>query len=705
MKTGVCYYPEHWPETRWATDAAHMRRLGLSVVRIGEFAWSRLESADGTLHLDWLERALDTLHAAGLEIVLGTPTATPPLWLLERHPDMLAVDEHGRARGFGSRRHYCFSSRAYLGECARIVTVLAERFGRHPGIVAWQTDNEYGCHDTALSYSDNARDAFRDWCAARYGDIGTLNAAWGNVFWSMEYDDFDRIPLPTGAVTELSPAHRLAFWRFASEEIRNFDRVQTDIIRAHSPGRDVTHNFMGNFVQFDHHVVAEHLDVAAWDSYPLGFLARDDADPTDRVDYLRTGTPDNAAFHHDLYRGCCRGRWWVMEQQPGPVNWAPYNPAPLPGMVRYWGWEALAHGAEVMSWFRWRQAPFAQEQTHTGLLLPDGSEDVGAAEVARLNEELATLEGLDTRTRQAPVAVVFDYAGDRVLRTVQPGARDHDPLTFAQEVHAACRRLGLDVDVVAPGADLDGYRAVLLPNASIDDDGLVARLVAARDAGATIVLFPRTGAKSAEFTIPETLPPGRFRRLIDVRVVRTETLPDFERPVARRNADANGAPRVATTGADGHREGDHDAVPHATRIGQADDAAPTPVDATPHATRTHHWREHVESPLAPLARFDDGWGFHYRDGDVHYVNALPERDDLRALLAEMFAAAGLAPHDLGPGLRLRRLGELRFAFNVGPGTADLDARLPASAALAPDTPLLFGERVLAPAGVAAWVGR
>ena len=679
MKTGVCYYPEHWPESRWAEDAAHMRRLGLSVVRIGEFAWSRLEDPDGTLHLEWLGRAIDTLHAAGLGVVLGTPTATPPAWLLARHPDMLAVDEHGRPRGFGSRRHYCFSSIAYRDECTRIVTRLAEAFGEHPGVIAWQTDNEYGCHDTVLSYSDAALAAFRTWCTERYGTIEALNEAWGNVFWSMEYDAFERIGLPAGAVTETNPSHRLAFWRFASDEVRRFNRLQVEILRAHSPGRDVSHNFMGNFVEFDHHLVAGDLDVATWDSYPLGFLARDEADPADRADYLRTGTPDNAAFHHDLYRGCCpranglahTGRWWVMEQQPGPVNWAPYNPAPLPGMVRYWGWEALAHGAELMSWFRWRQAPFAQEQMHTGLLLPDASEDLGAGEVRQLNAELEALlararrDGFDTTTRQAPVVLLFDYAGDRVQRTTQPGARLHDPLTFAQEVHAACRRLGLDVDIAAPQADLAGYAAVLLPNATIDDAALATRLAAASEAGAHVVLFPRTGSKSAEFRIPDTLPPGAFRRLIDVRVVRAETLPPFERPLARRGAEW-----------------------------PANEAL---------VTRTHAWRERVESPLEPLARFDDGWGFHYRDGGVHYVNAVPEPDDLRALLAEILSEAGLAPHDLGLGLRLRSRGAVRFAFNVGPDTADLDARLPASAAPGTDTPLLFGNRTLAPAEVAAWV--
>jgi len=653
MKTGVCYYPEHWPESRWADDAAHMKRLGLSVVRIGEFAWSRLEDANGTLHFDWLERAIDTLHEAGLEVVLGTPTATPPAWLLARHPDMLALDEQGRPRGFGSRRHYCFSSRAYLGECARIVTLLARRFGQHAGVIAWQTDNEYGCHDTVLSYSDSALVAFRDWCAHRYTDIDALNEAWGNVFWSMEYSGFNELPLPVGAVTESNPAHRLAYWRFATDEVRQFNRMQVDILRAHSPGRDITHNFMGNFVEFDHHIVAADLDIAAWDSYPLGFLARDDADAGDRKAYLRTGTPDNAAFHHDLYRGCCNGRWWVIEQQPGPVNWAPYNPAPLPGMVRYWGWEAFAHGAELMSWFRWRQAPFAQEQMHTGLLLPDGGEDIAAGEVARVNEELPLFADLDTKTRTAPVALLFDYASDRAQRTHQPGARAHDPLTFAQEVHATCRRLGVDIDVISTSADLSTYKVLLLPSATIDDADLVDRLRVYAAAGTTIVLFPRTGSKTAEFRIPEALPPGEFRRLIDVRVVRVETLPPTERPQAE-------------------------------------------------TVTTHAWRECIESTLEPMARFDDGWGFHYRDGATHYINAIPDRHGLLALLEPILIRAGLEPRDLGAGLRIRRLGEVSFAFNVGPDNVELESLLPDSAGLPASGPLLIGERTLAVGDVAAW---
>ena len=664
LRTGVCYYPEHWPESRWADDAAHMRRLGLSLVRVGEFAWSRLEDPDGALHLDWLERAIDALHGAGLELVLGTPTATPPKWLVDRHPGILAVDEHGRARGFGSRRHYCFSYVPYRDECARIVAALAERFGEHPGVVAWQTDNEYGCHDTILSYSDAAVEGFRRWCEARHGEVDALNAAWGNAFWSMEYRSFDEIEAPVGAVTETNPAHRMAYWRFSSEQVARFDAVQVEILRRLSPGRDVLHNYMGNFVEFDHRPVARAHDVATWDNYPLGFLTRDGTDVEERTRYLRTGAPDGSAFHHDLYRGMTgNGRWWVMEQQPGPVNWAPYNPAPLDGMVRLWGWEGFAHGAEVMSWFRWRQAPFGQEQTHTGLLLSNGDEDVAAGEVARVNAEIETLagcEGVDLTTRPAPVALVFDYAGVALQRLQQPGGRTFDPLGLAQQVHRACRRLGLDVDVVAPDSDLAPYSCVLLCTSTFDDPELAARLAAT---DALVVMFPRTGSRTTECSIPDALPPGALRGLIDLTVVRTETLPPELRLEARV------APGTGMS---------------------ADGATGLPLVLG-------HWRERVRSELAPRARFADGWGFHYAAGRVHYLNALPADDSLERLLGGLLDEHGVPVRTLAQGLRTRRRGNVRFAFNFGPGTQDLGTVLRAKG------PFLLGGAELPPAGVAAWL--
>ncbi|MEO0871074.1 MAG: beta-galactosidase, partial [Pseudomonadota bacterium] len=381
MKLGCCYFPEHWPEDQWDDDARRMREMGLGLVRVGEFAWSRIEPRPGRFEWDWLDRAIETLASHGLQIILCTPTATPPKWLVDQMPDMVAIDEQGRPRKFGSRRHYCFSHQGYRAESRRITTALTERYGQHPAITAWQTDNEYGCHDTVLSFSDSAAGAFRVWCSLRHESIDSLNTAWGNVFWSMEYRSFGEIDPPNLTVTEANPAHWLDYRRFASDEVVRFNREQVDILKAHSPGRDITHNMMGFFTEFDHHALGRDLDVATWDSYPLGFLEQFWFSSDDKSAYLRQGHPDIAAFHHDLYRGCSKGRWGVMEQQPGPVNWARFNPAPLDGMVALWTLEAYAHSAEFVSYFRWRQAPFAQEQMHAGLLRPDSSEAEAAPEV------------------------------------------------------------------------------------------------------------------------------------------------------------------------------------------------------------------------------------------------------------------------------------------------------------------------------------
>ena len=246
---GVCYYPEHWSEDRWAEDARLMVETGLCWVRIGEFAWSRMEPVPGEMQLDWLDRAIETLGAAGLKVVLGTPTATPPRWVLDRHPDMLAVDADGRPRKFGSRRHYCFSHPGYREECARIVEALGARYGANPHVAAWQIDNEYGCHDTAVSYSDTAAAAFRLWLTDRYGTVDKLNESWGNVFWSMEYQSFDQIDPPNLTVTEANPTHVLAFRRFSSDQVVAFNRVQADILRRHTEV-PLIHNYMGPCARF-----------------------------------------------------------------------------------------------------------------------------------------------------------------------------------------------------------------------------------------------------------------------------------------------------------------------------------------------------------------------------------------------------------------------------------------------------------------------
>lgn len=210
---GVCYYPEHWPEERWEEDFKVMRALGIRYVRLGEFAWSDLEPSPGAFRWGWLDKVLDLAQGEGLAVVLGTPTATPPKWLVDRYPEILPVDREGRRRNFGGRRHYCFSSPAYREETARIVALLAERYGRHPAVVGFQVDNEFGCHGTVRCYRPSCREAFQGWLRAKYGTIDALNAAWGTAFWSQTYRDFAEVELPHLTIAEANPSHLLDYYR------------------------------------------------------------------------------------------------------------------------------------------------------------------------------------------------------------------------------------------------------------------------------------------------------------------------------------------------------------------------------------------------------------------------------------------------------------------------------------------------------------
>ena len=458
MKLGVCYYPEHWPEAMWADDARQMAEIGIDIVRIGEFSWALLEPKPGRYQWEWLDRALETLVTAGLRVILGTPTATPPKWLIDAHPDILAWDETSRPRNFGSRRHYCFSSTIYHEETRRIVTAMAERYGNHDAVTGWQTDNEYGCHSTVRSYSPDAQEAFRNWLAARYGTVDKLNSAWGTVFWSQCYRTFDEVDLPNLTVTEANPSHQLDFYRFSSDQVARYNRLQTDIIRRLSPGRDIYHNFMGHFYEFDHFDVGADLDVAVWDSYPLGFLDQEAYRDDEKRDFMRQGHPDFAGFHHDLYRACSRGRWGVMEQQPGPVNWAPNNPAPLPGMVRLWGLETMAHGGELYTVFRWRQAPFAQENLHAGVKRCDNSPAPAFEDIKRLAQDCEII-GTDEKDFQGPadVALIFSYETVWMSEIKPQGTAWNYPM-MALDWYGAARRQGLNVDVVAPGTDLSSIQ-------------------------------------------------------------------------------------------------------------------------------------------------------------------------------------------------------------------------------------------------------
>lgn len=510
-RLGVAYYPEQWPRDRWETDAAMMADAGIKVVRIGEFAWSRFEPREGVFELDWMDEAIGVLAAAGHEVILGTPTAAPPAWVIEQHPEILPVRADGRVHGFGHRRHYCPNQPAIRAAATRIVRELAERFGSDERVIAWQIDNELG----GRCYCDTCRAAFQKWLAERYSSLAVVNEAWGTPFWSQEYTAWTQIPLPDHALPPASaafgfgrnapnPGLALDFRRFTSDSHIGFLKLQVDVLRSSCDARQrITHNLMGfRFSEIDYQALAREIDHVSWDNYPV-------------ID--TSGRKTNAALSADVMRGLKDAPVWVLEQQAGPLGWELVR-SPRREELRTLTWQAIAHGAELVGYFRWRTARFGTEQHWHGIIEANGRVGHRYDDLRALAAEVADVgQHLEGAHVSSAVALIHDYESRFALQ-VQP---TNPALGYEDNVHAhyeALRSLGLGVDVVGPDADLAPYRLVVAPALYVMDESRAAALAEYVVSGGTLVLAPRAAVKDRCDAVPERPLPAFLDELAGLEV-------------------------------------------------------------------------------------------------------------------------------------------------------------------------------------------
>jgi beta-galactosidase len=506
-RLGVAYYPEQWPEERWPLDAELMAEAGISFVRIGEFAWSKLEPRRGVLDFDWLDRALSVVATHGLEVVVGTPTAAPPAWLVSEQPDILPVDRDGRVFPFGHRRHYCPNNATYGDETRRLVAALAETYGADERVIAWQIDNEL----CGRCYCARCEVAFRRWLEERYGSLDRLNKAWGTAFWSQTYGSWEEIrvppagevPLPEGFMrASPSPAHALDYYRFSSDSFVDYQRLQIDVIRQHS-NLPITTNMMGfKFDELDYQELARELDFLSWDNYPL--LSKGAA-------WL------GPALNCDGIAGLKDVPFWVLEQQVGPLGWEMIR-TPRRGEMRLHTYQVLAHGAEAVSYFRWRSARFGTEQHWYGVLDHDGRPNRRLCELTELANELRALEGVLSETvHDSQAAIVYDYDA-RFALEVQPTNPALGHVDAIRAHYGALRRHGVDVDVLAPTADLSAYSLVVAPSLYVVDETVADRLRSYVEEGGLLVLGPRSGFKNRDNAVPERALPAWLDDLVGLEV-------------------------------------------------------------------------------------------------------------------------------------------------------------------------------------------
>jgi beta-galactosidase len=493
---GTAWYPEQWPESRWDADLALMEQAHIRFVRITEFAWSSMEPTEGDYHFDWIDHAIAAAARHHIYVVLGTPTPTPPAWLTQKYPETLRIKEDGRQDEHGNRQQFNFANPKYRELARGIAEKMAQRYGHNPNVIGWQIDNELA----NPSYGPDVQKQFQDWLKARYVTLDNLNSRWTTAYWSQTYTDWSQIPIEE---KEGNPGLLLSWKRFVSDTWRSYQKNQLDVIRANSDHRQfITTNMMGWFDGYDHYTVSQDLDLASWDDY----VGRGHLDP------YRNGAA------HDLTRGFLQKNFWVMETQPGFVNWSPVNTTLDKGEVRAMAWHDIGHGADAVSYWQWRSDLSGQEELHGALVGADGTPMPLYPEITQIGVEFAKAgPALAGTSVHSQVAILHSY-DSRWAINWQRHNRNFDPVDQIVSYYKPLRQIAQSIDIIQPTTPLDGYKLVVAPGLAVLTDEAANNLIAYVKNGGHLVLGQRTSIKNGDNGLQPERGPGPLAALLGGRV-------------------------------------------------------------------------------------------------------------------------------------------------------------------------------------------
>jgi len=516
FRFGVDYYPEHWPEERMKTDIALMKDMGLEVVRLAEFSWQKMEPSEGVFDFQWLENVLQTLDQYGIKSVLGTPTAAPPAWLIEKHPDILPVDSKGTVRSFGGRHHDCQSNPVYRDYVRKITAAMTERFGRDSRVAGWQTDNEFGNSHEDFCHCSHCRNAFQTWLINKYGTIEKLNETWGTYFWSQTYDNFKQIPTPMITPNSHNPSLLLDWKRFRSDLIVDFQKIHTEIIRKNSPGKFITHNFMSFFRVADYFDLARDLDFVSHDQYITGYWMEPEG-----------MSPAELGAVLDHTAGFKNKPFWIMEQQAGQTGWETMGRTPKKGQLALWAFQSIAHGADTVVFFRFRTCTVGTEEYWHGILPHNGIPGKRYNELSDLIKQIRPLmPQFEGSLNKAETAILHSFEQNWALE-IQPHNKDLDYMKISTDFYTAFHDRNIPVSFISAEADFSSFKLIIAPLMFLDLPGIADKLVRYVKEGGHVVLTPRTGVKTINNTVQTDFPlPGPYREMTGLEVLDYDCLRD-----------------------------------------------------------------------------------------------------------------------------------------------------------------------------------
>jgi len=446
---GADYNPEQWSREVWDEDVKLMKEAGVNVVSIGIFSWALIERSDDQWDFEWLDDVCNLMHKNGISIDMGTATASPPPWLTKAYPEILPVTKEGNTLSPGSRQHYRPTSPVFRKYALRLVQKLAERYGSHPGLVAWHVNNELGCSH-AHDFSDDAAAAFRIWLEKRYDSVDKLNFAWGTAFWSQRYNAFDEILPPRAANTFINPTQQLDWARFSSDAPADHLDAEREVLHKYSPGIPVTTNFMlaGS---------SKNMDVANW---KVDFVSNDHYRyPSRDLD------EDELSFSASFTSAVAGGRpWWLMEHSTSAVNWQDINPRKKKGQLIRDSLTHVAHGADAVCYFQWRQSQAGAEKFHSAMVPHAGPDSRLFKDVVQLGQDLKALAEIrGSRKGLAEVAILWDWESWVASELDAHPSGSVDYFREAREWFVAFLDLGIRVDIVPAQSDFSSYKLVIAP--------------------------------------------------------------------------------------------------------------------------------------------------------------------------------------------------------------------------------------------------
>jgi beta-galactosidase len=500
---GADYNPEQWPESVWLDDMRLMKLASVNMVSINIFSWATLEPAPDRYQFDRLDRIMDMLAEHRIGADLATATASPPTWMSRLYPDLLPVTRDGKHLSHGSRQHYCPNSPSFRRKSAELVRHLAGRYRAHPALSMWHVNNEYGAH-TSRCYCDSCAAAFRTWLQARYQSLDALNFAWGTDFWSQHYYEWEDVLPPRIAPAQNNPGQCLDYHRFMSDSLLACYLTEAAILRDITPTIPITTNFMAAFKPADYFAWAPHLDIISFDSYPT------------------ITTPAwETALAHDLMRSLKGGQpHLLMEQSPSQVNWMPQNPHKRPGRMRLQSFQALAHGADGVMFFQWRQSKAGAEKFHSAVVPHEGSEHVRIfQQAAQVGAELKRLSPDVAGSRiTAQAAILMDWQNWWAVEYL-PGPSDRlhyweQIKTYYRELHG----LNVAVDIVSAESDLSLYRLVVAPLLYMLRPGVAQKLEQFVERGGTLLVTFFSGIVDQHDHVVLGGYPAELRKLLGILV-------------------------------------------------------------------------------------------------------------------------------------------------------------------------------------------